>query len=140
MSGLVNIPKIPCDLSQEEMILRIGDVLEFLDGVSDSIFADLSNQIRDKKSELQGIEDRINTVSAKVAALKDSKKSTRLLSSATYPGNPYTNYFVNNSILLQNKHKKVLYLWVYLKHAQVARTPSLFISQYYRWWPNERQF
>jgi WAS family protein 1 len=80
-----NVPLIPPDLRQEEMMQQICDSLQYLEQISSDIFARISNRITDNRTQLAKLNGRIDTAQAKIDRIKGSNKATRVFSSAKYP-------------------------------------------------------
>ena len=80
-----NVPVIAPDLRKEETIKQIGDTLEYLEKVTNSIFSKIGARVEENHTRLKNINDRINLAQAKIDTLKGSNKATRVFSSAKYP-------------------------------------------------------
>ena len=69
---MFSIPVISPDLSQEETILQITDVLRHLETVTDAIFNRIITRMDENSASLNDLDSRIEVTRQKVEVIKDS--------------------------------------------------------------------
>ena len=79
------VPMVPPDLRREETIRQICDSLDYLEKVANDVFNRISNRVSENHSKLRAINERVNLAHARIDKVKDSKKATKVFSSAKYP-------------------------------------------------------
>ena len=79
------VPVVAPDLRREETIRQICDSLDYLEKVANDVFNRISERVKDNHSRLRAINDRVNLAHAKIDTVKNSKKATKVFSSAKYP-------------------------------------------------------
>ena len=79
------VPVVAPDLRREETIRQICDSLEYLEKVAGDVFSRISERVQDNHTRLRTINDRVNLAHAKIDRVKNSKKATKVFSSAKYP-------------------------------------------------------
>lgn len=116
------VPIVPPDLRREETIRQICDSLDYLEKVADDIFNRISKRVTENHGRLHAIHERVNLAHARIDTLKESKKATKVFSSAKHPADkdvheygsvfsrieeePLTNV-KHESYHLQSRHKPV---------------------------------
>ncbi|XP_033114646.1 WASH complex subunit 1-like [Anneissia japonica] len=76
---------IPSDLRREETILRIADTLEHLEKIANDVFNRISDRVSMDHAKLKQINQRLEVAQLKVDKMRNSKKATKVFSSAKYP-------------------------------------------------------
>ena len=66
------VPVLPPDLRQEEMIQQMCDTLVYLDQVANDIFVRISHRVAENREHLSQLNSRILVVEAKVNRIKGS--------------------------------------------------------------------
>lgn len=81
------IPLVPSNLRPGEMISQMSDTLEFLDQISNDIFARVTSKIQESRTRISNIHQRVAVAQTKIDGLKGSRKATQVFSSSRFPGN-----------------------------------------------------
>lgn len=103
--GVYEIPLVSSNLRPQEMITQMADTLEFLDQISNEIFARVTSRILESRTRINNIHQRVELAQAKINGLKGSRKATKVFSSSRFPGNFHANSksIFNRSSLKLNK-------------------------------------
>jgi WAS family protein 1 len=72
------VPVIQQDLRQEETILQIADVLDYLDQVVNDVFDRVQSRIEESKAKLEKLRKRESLAKLKVEKLTGSSKATKV--------------------------------------------------------------
>lgn len=107
MSYTVSI--IPQNLSKQETIVQIAEVLNHLTNITEDIFKRVNNRIENNNKILNDLQERVNTVNSKINKLKGAKKATQVFSSSKYPAShvnrEYVSIFKDVEKIEMKKHK-----------------------------------
>ncbi|ERL96144.1 WASH complex subunit 1-like [Dendroctonus ponderosae] len=79
------IQTIPHNLSKEETIVQMVEILDHLDAITQDVFSRVGKRLEENNAKLSSIFKRIDAASAKVANLKGDKKAKTVFSSSKYP-------------------------------------------------------
>lgn len=79
------MPLILPGLRKEESIIQIVNVLEYLQQVSNDVFAKIDKQVAENRKKIAAIDRRANVAMAKIDKIRGSRKAIRVFSSAKYP-------------------------------------------------------
>lgn len=84
--NMLKVPLIQSGLTQTETIVQIANVFEYLDGIVNHVFDKITTRIEASNNRVHSIQERIETASQQVDALKSTKKSILIFSPGRYPG------------------------------------------------------
>lgn len=137
MNHVYKVPVIPQNLSKQETIVQVAEVLNHLTNVTEDILKHINKRVESSRSKISNISERVEKVKMKINKLNGAKKATQVFSSCKYPATdvnqPYISIFsdVNPPELIRHriKQKKVTFndehldkLYVY--HVKVKNSNS----------------
>ncbi len=96
---MYKVPHVSADLTPSETVLQIADALDVLGRITDSVFDRVERRVEANAERIAELDKRMQVAARKVEALKQSKKSTAVFSSAKYPARgyePYETIFAND--------------------------------------------
>lgn len=79
------IQTIPHNLSKEETIVQMVEILDHLDAITQDAFSRVAKRLEKNHAKLSSISKRIDAASSKVNNLKGDKKAKTVFSSSKYP-------------------------------------------------------
>lgn len=85
MEGIYKVNLIPSDLSMEEGVLQIADMLDNLNGIVEDVFARLMSRINQNVEKTVKLHERIEISRNKVDKLTGMPKAIKVFSGAKYP-------------------------------------------------------
>ncbi|CAG9765920.1 unnamed protein product [Ceutorhynchus assimilis] len=85
MNSQYTIDTVPQNLSKEETIVQIVEVLDHLKSVTQDIFSRIDKRLTQNTDKLTNISTRIDVAANKINTLKDDKKAKTVFSSSKYP-------------------------------------------------------
>lgn len=109
MDSQYTVPTIPQNLSKEETIVQIVEVLDHLNAITQDIFLKVNERIKINNEKLSNFSRRVDNVSSKVEHLKGDKKAKTVFSSSKYPAidvnKDYVSVFKNASYINLQRHE-----------------------------------
>ncbi|CAH1965240.1 unnamed protein product [Acanthoscelides obtectus] len=90
-----SVPIIPHNLSQNETVVQIAEVLDHLSNITDTIFQHVNKKLEVDQSRLSNISQRLDAVKDKVNKLRDVKKAIQVFSSSRYPASNVNKDYVS---------------------------------------------
>jgi WAS family protein 1 len=128
---------IPQNLSKQETIIQVVEVLNHLSNVTDDILKHISNKVESSRTKLLNISDRVGKVNMKIEKLTGAKKATQVFSSCKYPATDVNQQYISifsdvkspELVRHKVKHKKITFneepldkLYVY--HVKVKKNDN----------------
>ncbi|RZC38909.1 WAS protein family -like 1 [Asbolus verrucosus] len=115
MNHVYKVPVIPQNLSKQETIIQVAEVLNHLSNVTDDILTHISNRVDKSRKKLTDISERVDKVNMKINKLTGAKKATQVFSSCKYPGTDVSHQYISifsevkppELIRHKVKHKKI---------------------------------
>lgn len=108
MNSKYTISAIPQNLSKEETIVQIVDVLDQLTEITKDVLSRVDKRIQTNHTKLSNISNRIDVAASKIKQLNGAKKATTVFSSSKYPGLDvkcdYESIFSGGSDIKLQKH------------------------------------
>lgn len=109
MNATYTVPIIPKNLSKNEAIVQIAELLDHLSTVSEDLFKKIDARLESNKTRLNNITERVDNVHTKIGKLKGAKNATQVFSSSKYPANDvnkdYISIFENTEAFQIKRHK-----------------------------------
>nr|CAI5837995.1 unnamed protein product [Callosobruchus analis] len=90
-----SVPIIPHNLSQNETVIQIAEVLDHLSNLTDTIFQHVNNKLEIDHTRLSNISQRLDVVKDKVNKLRGVKKAVLVFSSSRYPASDVNKDYVS---------------------------------------------
>jgi WAS family protein 1 len=137
MNHAYKVPVIPQNLSKQETIIQVVEVLNHLSNVTDDILKHISNKVESSRTKLLNISDRVGKVNMKIEKLTGAKKATQVFSSCKYPATDVNQQYISifsdvkspELVRHKVKHKKITFneepldkLYVY--HVKVKKNDN----------------
>ncbi|XP_060536901.1 WASH complex subunit 1 [Cylas formicarius] len=109
MSSPYKVPIIPQNLSSEETIIQMAEVLSYVSEITDNVFKTVNHRIKTNNEKLASISKRLDDASEKINSLKGAKKATHVFSSSKYPASDinvdYISIFKETPTCELKRHK-----------------------------------
>ncbi|CAH0562139.1 unnamed protein product [Brassicogethes aeneus] len=109
MSETYIVPIVSRNLTKNDAIVQIAELLDHLNTVSEDLFSKINERLDKNKSKLKDVTKRVEVVQTKINNLKSVKKATQVFSSSKYPANEvnrdYTSLFPCKTVLEIKRHK-----------------------------------
>ncbi|VEN53380.1 unnamed protein product [Callosobruchus maculatus] len=90
-----SVPIIPHNLSQNETVIQIAEVLDHLSTITDTIFQHVNKKLETDHTRLSNISQRLDSVKDKVNKLRGVKKAVQVFSSSRYPASDVNKDYVS---------------------------------------------
>ncbi|KAJ8941904.1 hypothetical protein NQ318_001759 [Aromia moschata] len=108
MNPNYTVPIIPQNLSKQETIIQIAEVLDHLTNVTEGIFTQVQKRLNSNKGKLADISERVEVVKKKINKLKGAKKGYAGLFNSTSAYEPLDKLqFYHVNIPSDNKKEKL---------------------------------
>lgn len=118
MSRQYTIQTVPHNLSKEETIIQMVEVLDHLNAITQDIFVRVNKRLEANTEKLSNISKRIDTAASKVEALKGDKKAKTVFSSSKYPAVDVNRDYVS----IFKEPSKVERVWHEVKYTKYVST------------------
>ncbi|XP_050295766.1 WASH complex subunit 1 [Anthonomus grandis grandis] len=118
MNEAYKIQIIPHNLSKEETVVQMVEILDHLNDITQDILSKVSKRLDENAHKLSGITERIQTAATKVEKLKGDKKAKTVFSSSKYPAMDVCRDYVS----IFNEPTKVERKMYKVKHSKYVST------------------